>query len=96
MEPEIYYSFQARLIRRKTDDGEFEFIEVTEKFVDPEPIKAREAAFRYYQNYIDVLLQSKDAVYQSDNQARELLKSFWNPGTSTTETVDGKTISIPD
>ena len=45
MEPDIYYSFQARLIRRKKDNGEFEFIDVSQKFIDPEPIKAREAAF---------------------------------------------------
>ncbi len=96
MEPKIYYTFQARLIRRKKDNGEFEFIEVSEKFIDPEPIKARDAAFRYYQNYIDVLLQSKGAEYKSDNQARQLLKSFWDPGTSTTVIAGEKTISIPD
>ena len=96
MEPDIYYTFQARLIRRRKDNGEFEFIDVSEKFIDPEPIKAREAALRYYQNYIDVLLQSKGAIYQSDKQARQLIKSFWDPGTTSTEIVRGKAISIPD
>lgn len=77
----IHYIVKIKLIR--PSDGEaIEFIESEETFRNPSPIKARIEAFRYYQNYIDVLLQGKNKDYISDNEARKELKSFVDSGTS--------------
>jgi hypothetical protein len=96
MKPAIHYAFEAKLIKRKKEDGEFEFIEVFKEFFDDEPIKAREAAFRYYQNYIDVLLESKGLKYESDKQAKESLESYYDPKTSHPVDFEGKISFYPD
>ncbi|MBA7514982.1 hypothetical protein ES705_07960 [subsurface metagenome] len=96
MKPAIHYEFIAKLINRKNQDGEFEFIETRKEFHDDEPIRAREAAFRYYQNYIDVLLDAKGLKYESDKQAREVLESFHDPKTSTKYEIMGNIHEYPD
>lgn len=96
MKPAIHYAVKAKLIRKKKEDGEYEFLEVNEEFHNENPILAREAAFRYYQNYIDVLLESKGLRYESDKQARLALESFHDPGTSTKIDVLGTYLDIPD
>lgn len=82
MKPAIHYAFKARLIRRSRENGEFDFIDVFQEFFDDEPIKAREQAFKCYQNYIDVLLESKGLKYISDLQTREAMGSFYDPQTT--------------
>lgn len=96
MKPAIHYAFEAKLIKRKKEDGAFEFIEVFKDFFDDEPIKAREAAFRHYQNYIDVLLESKGLKYESDKQARDALESFYDPKTNTKVEDFGTKLNMPD
>lgn len=96
MKPAIHYACEAKLITRKKEDGAFEFIEVFKEFFNDEPIKAREAAFRYYQNYIDVLLESKGLKYESDKQAKEALESYYNLKTSHPVDVEGEIRSYPD
>jgi len=77
METAFHYLVRIKLIRYKSPD-EVEFFVVEEKkFENQNPILAREAAFNWYQNYIDVLLQSKGIEYYSDKQAREYLESFF-------------------
>ena len=49
MKPVIHYAFKAKLIRKKKEDGDFDFLEVDEEFFNDNPILAREAAFKYYQ-----------------------------------------------
>lgn len=96
MKAAIHYAVKAKLIRRKKEDGDFDFLEINEDFYNDKPILAREAAFKYYQNYIDVLLEAKGFQYESDKQAREALESFHDPKTATTHDVNGKSISLPD
>ncbi len=96
MKPAIHYAFKAKLIRRIKENGEFDFIDVFQEFFDDEPIKAREKAFIYYQNYIDVLLESKGLSYKSDRQAREATESFYDPKTSHLEVFGENQIKFPD
>ena len=96
MKPAIHYEFIAKLIRRKKEEGEFEFLEVNEEFYNDNPILAREAAFKYYQNYIDVLLEAKGLHYESDKQAREVLESFYDPKTSTEVEFMGEISDFPE
>ncbi len=51
-------------------------IENQKEFKDENPIVAREKAFDYLQNYVDVLLQSLGTEYTSDKQARKELRAF--------------------
>jgi hypothetical protein len=53
-------------------------IEIYEEFREVEPIIAREKAFSYYQNYIDVFLDSKEKKYISHEQAEKDLQDFFN------------------
>lgn len=78
----IHYLFKAKLIRF-IKGNEIDFIEKVEVFEDENPIIAREKAFIFYQNYVDVLLESKQKKYISDKQARIDLTSFIDSGTST-------------
>jgi hypothetical protein len=96
MSAAIHYAVKAKLIRRKKDDGELDFLEVDKDFFNENPILAREAAFKFYQNYIDVLLESKGLRYESDKQAREALETFHDPKTSTRITIMGKSFDYPD
>jgi hypothetical protein len=95
MKPAIHYAFRAKLIRFKKENGEFDFIDVFQEFFDDEPMKAREAAFKYYQNYIDVLLESKGLKYESDDKAREEMDSFWDPQTTHMVDIGGELCELP-
>lgn len=88
----FHYVVKMKLIRRKKKNGDIEFLETEKKFENESPIAAREAAFNYYQNYIDVLLESKQKKYQSDKQAREELKSFIETGTKKKIEIGGEII----
>lgn len=72
--PPIHYVVKSRLIIKK--DTELEFLNLNEEFRHDNPIEAREAAFRFYQNYIDVFLDTKNEKYHSDSQARDILKDY--------------------
>lgn len=78
----FHYIVKSKLVRRIETNGEIEFLEFEEKFENENPIVARNQAFNHYQNYIDILLESKGEKYVSDKQAREELKSFTNPSLS--------------
>lgn len=95
MKPAIHYAFRAKLIRYMKEDGEIDFIDVFQEFFDDEPIKARETAFRYYQNYIDVLLASKKLEYESDDRARQEMNLFWDPQTTHMVDIDGELYELP-
>ncbi len=55
MKPAIYYILRVKLIRY-IKNGELDFINDEQEFVDENPIIARERAIRYYQNYIDTIV----------------------------------------
>lgn len=79
MKATVHYIVKTRLIR-SINDGEIDFIQSIKKFEDPNPIVAREKAFTWYQNYIDVLLQGKGVIYSNDRRAREKMLSYIQPG----------------
>ena len=82
MKAGFHYVVKAKLIRYKSAD-EIKFLEIEEVFENETPILARDAAFSFYQSYIDVLLQGKGKIYFSDSQARNELKTFIETGTTT-------------
>jgi hypothetical protein len=92
----IHYTVRAKLIRKRKENGEFDFLEVQEDFYNDKPILAREAAFKYYQNYIDVLLEAKGLRYESHKQAREALESFHDPKTTSKFESNGVNSEMPD
>ena len=55
----IYYVVKGKFIRCTTADN-IDFVKFEEVFEDENPILAREKAFEYFENYIDVLLDSKE------------------------------------
>ncbi len=91
----FHYIVKAKLIRYKNAD-EIKLLEVEEKFENAIPFLAREAAFNFYQNYIDVLLESKGKKYFSDIQAREELQSFISTGTTTKVKFGDKEFEFDD
>lgn len=95
MKAGFHYIVKAKLIRYKSAD-EINFLEFEEKFENENPIVARKAAFNFYQNYIDVLLQGKGKKYISDKQAREELKTFIDTETSTKMKVGNKEVKFND
>ena len=64
------------MFRSKGDDTNL--IEVNEIFKDENPITARKNAFKYYQNYIDVFLDSKGLQYISHEETERVLQDFFN------------------
>jgi hypothetical protein len=95
MKAAIHYIVKAKLIRF-IKDGEVNFLEFNEKFENSNPILAREEAFRFYQNYIDVLLEGKNKKYYNDRDARENLNSFIDPGTSTKIKIGDELVEFKD
>lgn len=95
MKAAIHYLVKAKLIRFR-EAGEIEFLEVDEQFDDENPIEARERAFVYYQNFIDVLLEGKGKQYMSDKQARAELVSFIDPGTKTKFEIGNNEYELSD
>jgi hypothetical protein len=67
----FHYSVAAKL--KILDEKILEF-EV--QMIESEPILSREKAFRHYQNYIDVLIDSTGKRYNSDSQARGIIRDF--------------------
>jgi hypothetical protein len=60
----------------RSKGSENNLVEVSEVFKDDNPIVAREKAFRVYQNYIDVFLDSKGKSYVSHEETEKVLKDF--------------------
>lgn len=95
MKATFHYIVKAKLIRYKNPD-EINFLEFEEAFENENPILARQAAFNFYQNYIDVLLEGKEKKYVSDKQTRKDLQTFINPGTWTKIKIGHKERKISD
>jgi hypothetical protein len=93
MNPAFHYVVRAKLIRFNKDN-KIDFSEFEEKFENEEPIFAREEAFNHYQSYIDVLLESKNKKYTSDRNAREELKSFYEPDSDFKMTFGGQEVDF--
>jgi len=93
MKAAFHYIVKAKVIRI-TDGSEPDFPEINKTFENENPIIARDEAFRFYQSWIDILLQSKNKQYVSDRQARKDLISFIDPGKTTKLKVDEKEIEF--
>jgi hypothetical protein len=91
----IHYKLKAKLIKVNLD-RDLDFFELNESFEAQNPIDARIKAFKQYQNYIDVLLESKGTKYVSDGEARTHLKSFITPNKSTKLKIGGAEIEFID
>lgn len=91
----FHYAVKAKLIRYKSAD-EINFLEIEEEFKNESPIIARDAAFNFYQNYIDVLLQARGLKYISDKQTREELNSFIETETKTLIKFNEKEFEFDD
>jgi hypothetical protein len=95
MKESIQYIVRAKLIRF-IQDNKIDFFEPEERFINDNPIIAREQAFSHYQSFIEVLLEGKNKKYISDKQAREDLISFIDPGTVTKVIIDDKEVEFSD
>jgi len=78
MNTKIYYKVVGAFYRFKGNESDL--IEIDETFEDENPIVARENSFECYQNYIDVLLQSKGEEYVYHEKAVSELKDFFISG----------------
>lgn len=76
---QIFYIVEGSLYRNleKTDK---ETIEIRRVFKSANSYTDRLNAFRYYQNFVDVLLQSNYKMYKDHYQAQEDLANFYNSG----------------
>jgi len=73
-----FYLLKGTLYRNKDENSKL--VEINEEFIDDHPIVARDKAFRAYQNYVDVLLESKNTNYLSHQQAESVLQPFVDSG----------------
>ena len=74
MPPKFFYYIRGTMFRSKGNENNL--VEVSEVFKDDNPIAAREKAFRVYQNYIDVFLDSKGKSYVSHEETEKVLMDF--------------------
>ena len=72
----MFYIIRGEAYRSK-DIAENSIV-LYEEFRDENPIIAREKCFRFYQNYIDIFLDSKGKNYISHDQAEIDLQDFFN------------------
>lgn len=95
MKAPFHYIVKAKVIRQ-TKGNEFDFEEINKKFETENPIIAREEAFRYYQSWIDILLEHKGKNYVSDSEARKELISFIEPGATAKLQTGDKELEFSD
>lgn len=75
MDTAFHYAVKIKLFNYHDKDNATP-IEHFEEFRDENPIIARIAAFRFYQNWVDILLEGIDKEYSTDKQAREDFKAY--------------------
>ena len=76
MKAKFFYLVTGTMFRNKND--ETNLIQVHEIFKDDNPIVARENAFKFYQNYLDVFLESRGEIYTTHEKAVSVLYDFMN------------------
>ncbi|MGB5988954.1 MAG: hypothetical protein WBG43_04380 [Marinifilaceae bacterium] len=74
MAAKFYYVVEGLMMRSK--DVDKNPVKIYETFKDDNPITARKKAFTFYQNYVDVFLESLGVKYSSFEEASALLKEF--------------------
>ena len=75
MKAAFHYLVKAKVIKKILGD-EPVFSEISKVFENENPLIAREEAFRFYQSWIDILLESKEKKYLTDIEARKELMTF--------------------
>ena len=78
MKAAIHYIVKGKFIRCTTAD-QIDFVKFDELFEDENPILARERAFEYFQNYLDVLLDSDKNVRDRFKSQYTILKELSLP-----------------
>ena len=78
MKPALRYSVKIMLFNYH-NKYRVELIQKNQDFSNENPISAREEAFCFYQNWLDVLLQGIGKEYSTDSQARQDLKALLTP-----------------
>jgi hypothetical protein len=69
-----FYLVSGTLYRNNSENPDL--IEVNEVFKNDSPIEARERAFTFYQNYIDVFLENLGKSYNNHEETLFWLRSF--------------------
>lgn len=93
MDVAFHYAVKIKLLNYHSKN-DVEFIEHSKEYRNENPIEARLEAFNAYQNWLDILLETIGKKYQSDTQAREDLRIFYNPKKIQDLNVDNKHIDI--
>lgn len=78
MSAAFHYAVKIKLFNYHSKD-KVGYIERFQEFKNDNPIIARIEAFRFYQNWVDVLLEGIGKEYSTDKQAREDLKAYLTP-----------------
>ena len=90
----FYYEFQADFVVLD-DSNEIKFFKgEIRRFIDLNPIIAREEALAYYQNFLDVVMQSIGKPYQNDRLARRELINYFGEISDKKINIGGNVISI--
>lgn len=74
MKSHFFYQVKGTLYRNNSDS--MDFVEVNEVFKHENPIEARELAFNFYQNYIDVFLENLGKTYVNHEETLFWLRDF--------------------
>lgn len=70
----FFYQVKGSLYRNDSDNPDL--VELNEVFKNDNPIKAREQAFDFYQNYIDVFLENLKKSYNNHEETLFWLRNF--------------------
>lgn len=74
MQSHFFYQVKGTLYRNNSDS--MDFVEVNEVFKHESTIEARELAFNFYQNYIDVFLENLGKTYVNHEETLFWLRDF--------------------
>lgn len=74
MKSHFFYQVRGTLYRNNSDS--MDLVEVNEVFKQENPIQARELAFNFYQNYIDVFLENLGKTYVNHEETLFWLRDF--------------------
>lgn len=93
MEAAFHYAVKIKLFNYHSKD-KVEYIEHFEEFKNESPIKARIAAFRCYQSWVDILLQGINKEYTTDKQARADFQAYLKPNIDLNLTIGENEIDL--
>lgn len=95
MEPALHYLLKINILR-KADKPENNSFVHQEIFTDTNPIKARQAAFAAYHEWVKDFLAAQDQEYTTDWDAREIMKFYVDSGTTSPITIGNRQYDYHD